>query len=235
MAGNSKNNNNNISKDKNNKTDDKENNDYHKVAVAITRRAKNWPWGSKSKPKPSNIVTDDNPNEFRSHAIEFSSGVDIAESLLRFARTHQRGLCVLSATGTVIDITLRQASGSITLLHGQFDIISLAGMFFPPRSVPPRLTTITIVLAHGLGQMIGGALVGPLWASGPVMVTVATFANAIYERLQSPTKINDKEEQSGDVDNDGNESGSSLPGTSGGGKPLVGGLINAQQVKFEPY
>ncbi|KAK7258880.1 hypothetical protein RIF29_24469 [Crotalaria pallida] len=139
--------------------------------------------GSKSKPKPSIIVTEDNPNEFRSHAIEFSSGVDIAESLLRFARTRQRGLCVLDVNGSVINVTLQQASSSIMLLHGRFDIISWAGSNDWWCIVG---SFVSIRTSYGNGGYI---------------------CQAIHERLQSPTKVNDMEEQSGDVDNNSNESG----------------------------
>ncbi|KAJ4963681.1 hypothetical protein NE237_023620 [Protea cynaroides] len=44
-------------------------------------------------------------------------------------------------------------------------------------------TGLTVYLAGGQGQVVGGIVVGALIASGPVMVIAVTFSNAIYERL----------------------------------------------------
>jgi len=90
----------------------------------------------------------------------------------------------MSGTGTVTNVTLRQPAspGAIVTLHGRFEILSLAGSFLPPPA-PPAATGLTIYLAGGQGQVVGGSVVGTLIASGPVVIMAASFSNAAYERL----------------------------------------------------
>ncbi|KAG5597406.1 hypothetical protein H5410_038638 [Solanum commersonii] len=140
--------------------------------------------GSKNKPKPPIIITRDSANALRAHAMEVNSGCDVNESLVNFARRKQRGICVLSATGCVTNVTLRQpaTSGSIVTLHGRFEILSILGSVLPPPA-PPGVTGLTIYLAGAQGQVIGGGVVGALIASGPVVIMAATFMNATFDRL----------------------------------------------------
>lgn len=89
---------------------------------AATRRPRGRPAGSKNKPKPPIIITRDSANALKAHAMEVTSGCDLSESLINFARKKQRGVCVLNATGCVTNVALRQpsSSGSIVTLHGRF-------------------------------------------------------------------------------------------------------------------
>ncbi|KAL1823192.1 hypothetical protein ACET3Z_009970 [Daucus carota] len=145
------------------------------------RRPRGRPTGSKNKPKPPIILTRDSANALRAHAMEVSPGCDVTESLNTFARKKQRGISVLSATGFVTDVTLRQpgSSGAILTLHGRFEILSLLGSILPP----PALPGLTIYLAGAQGQVVGGGVVGALIASGPVVIMAATFMNATFDRL----------------------------------------------------
>ncbi|KAL6983274.1 AT-hook motif nuclear-localized protein 16 [Sarracenia purpurea var. burkii] len=149
-----------------------------------TRRPRGRPAGSKNKPKQPIIITRDSPNTLRSHAMEVSSGCDLSESLLNFARRKQRGICILSATGCVMNVTLRQpaSSGAIVTLHGRFEILSLLGSILPPPA-PPGVTGLTIYIAGAQGQVVGGSVVGALIASGPVVIMAASFMNATFDRL----------------------------------------------------
>lgn len=93
-------------------------------------------------------------------------------------------MSVLSGSGIVTNVTLRHpaAPGGVITLNGRFEILSLSGAFLPAPS-PPGATGLTVYLAGGQGQVVGGNVVGSLVASGPVLVIAATFANATYERL----------------------------------------------------
>lgn len=149
-----------------------------------SRRSRGRPPGSKNKPKSPIIVTRDSPHALSTHLIEIVGGADVAESINQFCCRRQRGVCVLSGSGTVVDVTLRQsaASAAVIQLRGRFEILSVSGSFLPGRA-PPGSTGLTVYLAGGQGQVIGGTVVGPLLAGGPVMLVAATFANATYERL----------------------------------------------------
>ncbi|KAK4482802.1 hypothetical protein RD792_009972 [Penstemon davidsonii] len=154
------------------------------VEVGGNRRPRGRPPGSKNKSKPPIFVTRDTPNALRSHVMEIATGSDVAESIAHFARRRQRGVCVLSGSGSVANVTIRQpaAPTSAVALHGRFEILSLTGAFLPGPA-PPGTTGLTVYLAGGQGQVVGGCVVGPLVAAGPVMVIAATFGNATYERL----------------------------------------------------
>lgn len=150
-----------------------------------SRRPRGRPPGSKNKPKPPIIVTRDSPNALRSHVLEVSSGSDIVESVSVYARRRGRGVCVLSGSGTVTNVTIRQPAapaGSVVTLQGRFEILSLTGTVLPPPA-PPGSGGLSIFLSGSQGQVVGGTIVGPLMASGPVVLMAASFANAVFERL----------------------------------------------------
>lgn len=148
------------------------------------RRPRGRPPGSKNKPRPPIVITKESPNALRSHVLEIGSGSDIVESIAHFAQRRHRGVSVLSGSGIVTNVTLRQpaAPGGVITLHGRFEILSLSGAFLPSPS-PPGATGLTVYLAGGQGQVVGGAVAGALVASGPVIVIGATFTNATFERL----------------------------------------------------
>ncbi|OMO95529.1 hypothetical protein COLO4_15822 [Corchorus olitorius] len=200
--------------------DDRDTGDEPKEgAVEVgTRRPRGRPPGSKNKPKPPIFVTRDSPNALRSHVMEVASGTDVAESIAQFARRRQRGVCVLSGSGSVANVTLRQpaAPGAVVALHGRFEILSLTGAFLPGPA-PPGSTGLTVYLAGGQGQVVGGSVVGSLIAAGPVMVIAATFSNATYERLPI-----EEEEEGGSAGHGGG--GGQIQGGGGAGSspPAIG-------------
>ncbi|KAG4908492.1 hypothetical protein AAZX31_20G208200 [Glycine max] len=221
--------------------EEKENSDEPRegaIDVSTTRRPRGRPPGSKNKPKPPIFVTRDSPNALRSHVMEIAAGADIADCVAQFARRLQRGVSILSGSGTVVNVTIRQptAPGAVMALHGRFDILSLTGSFLPGPS-PPGATGLTIYLAGGQGHVVGGGVVGPLLAAAPVLLMAATFSNATYERL--PLEDDDQEHGGG---------GGSPPGITGGpgeasssisvynnNVPPNLGLSNGQHLNHEAY
>ncbi|KAI4354904.1 hypothetical protein L6164_003729 [Bauhinia variegata] len=186
----------------------------------IGRRPRGRPAGSKNKPKPPIIITRDSANALRSHVMEIANGYDIMEGVTNFARRRQRGVCILSGSGTVTNVTLRQPAspGAVVTLHGRFEILSLSGSFLPPPA-PPAASGLAIYLAGGQGQVVGGSVVGPLLASGPVVIMAASFGNAAYERLPL-------EEEETPV---------AVPGSGGLGSPgTVSGQQQQQQQQLMP-
>ncbi|XP_027362004.1 AT-hook motif nuclear-localized protein 23-like [Abrus precatorius] len=150
----------------------------------VGRRPRGRPPGSKNKPKPPVIITRESANTLRAHILEVGNGCDVFDSVATYARRRQRGICILSGSGTVTNVTLRQpaSAGAVVTLHGRFEILSLTGSFLPPPA-PPGATSLTIYLAGGQGQVVGGSVVGELTAAGPVIVIAASFTNVAYERL----------------------------------------------------
>ncbi|GFZ15439.1 putative AT-hook DNA-binding family protein [Actinidia rufa] len=155
----------------------------------VARRPRGRPPGSKNKPKPPVIITRESPNTLRAHILEIGSGCDVFDCVATYARRRQRGICIMSGSGNVTNVSLRQPSAAgaasaaaVVTLHGRFEILSLTGSFLPPPA-PPGATSLTVFLSGGQGQVIGGSVVGELTAAGPVIVIAASFTNVAYERL----------------------------------------------------
>ena len=148
------------------------------------RKPRGRPPGSKNKPKPPVIITRENGNAMRPHILEVAGGCDVGDSVASFSRRRQRGVCVMGASGTVSNVTLRQPTtpGATVTFHGRFEIISLSGAFLPHPSNAPT-TGLTVSLAGAAGQVLGGSVVGTLMAAGPVLVIAASFIGPTYERL----------------------------------------------------
>lgn len=209
------------------------------------KRPRGRPPGSKNKPKPPVIVTRDSPNVLRSHVLEVSSGADIVESVTNYARRRGRGISVLSGNGTVANVTFRQpatapgtngGAGGVVVLHGRFEILSISGTVLPPPA-PSGSGGLSIFLAGVQGQVVGGNVIAPLVASGPVILMVASFSNATYERL--PLEEEGGEGGGGEV-GEGGDGGppkaTSASPTSGAGQvQLRGNMSGFDQFGGDPH
>ncbi|KAG6419933.1 hypothetical protein SASPL_116447 [Salvia splendens] len=183
-------------------------------SAATGRRPRGRPPGSKNKSKPPTIVTRDTPNALGTHILEVSSGNDVVESVSAYARRRGRGVCILSGSGAVSNVSLRQPGGAApsVALQGRFEILSLSGTVLPPPA-PPGAGGLSVFLAGGQGQVVGGSVVGPLVAAGPVVLMAASFANAVFERLP--------------LEEEGSGAGSQSSGVSGGNSGCGGGLFSS--------
>ncbi|GMJ06163.1 AT-hook motif nuclear localized protein 24 [Hibiscus trionum] len=204
----------------------------------MNRRSRGRPAGSKNKPRPPIIINRDSANALRTHVMEIGDGCDIVESVATFARRRQRGVCIMSGTGAVTNVTLRQPGldGAVVNLHGRFEILSLAGSFLPPPA-PPEATGMTVYLAGGQGQVVGGCVVGTLICSGPVVIMAASFSNAAYERLPLG-----EEEEEGQLPIQGDgigPAGQQLLAESNANAPVFNGLppnlLNSIQLPSEAF
>lgn len=107
-------------------------------------------------------------------------------------------------------------------LHGRFEILSLTGTVLPPPA-PPGAGGLSIFLSGGQGQVVGGCVVGPLVASGPVVLMAASFANAVFERLpldheeEGPVQVQPTASQSSGVTGGGGGGAGGQLGDGGGG------------------
>ncbi|KAI5085099.1 hypothetical protein GOP47_0001268 [Adiantum capillus-veneris] len=165
--------------------------DSHGEVLHMGKRPRGRPPGSKNKPKPPLIITQDSEDAMRPHILEVAGGCDVAECLANFARRRQRGICLLTGSGTVANVTLRQplAEGATVTFHGRFEILSLSGCYLPSPVIPGGLT---ISLAGSQGQVVGGSVVGELLAASPVLIIAASFLSAPYERLPMANEEDDQ-------------------------------------------
>ncbi|KAJ4837771.1 hypothetical protein Tsubulata_014195 [Turnera subulata] len=180
------------------------------------------PRGSKNKPKPPIIITRDGESSMRPAILEISAGSDVIEAIIHFARRNRVGVSLISATGSVSNVTLRNPlphPTSAVTLHGPFNILALCGSFVgsfattqaaaPPSSSAasssssPNLgavhacSSFGVTLAGAQGQVFGGIVAGKMTASAPVMVVAATFLNPTLHRL--PAENHEAEHQENDT------------------------------------
>ncbi|GMG99587.1 hypothetical protein Nepgr_001427 [Nepenthes gracilis] len=113
---------------------------------------------------------------FTPHVITVDAGEDVAQKIMLFMQQTKRELCVLSASGSVCNASLRQpaTSGGNITYGGHFDIITLSGSYVR-SDLGGRAGGLSACLSSTDGQIVGGGVGGPLIAAGPVEVIVCTF------------------------------------------------------------
>ncbi|KAG5542624.1 hypothetical protein RHGRI_022224 [Rhododendron griersonianum] len=116
---------------------------------------------------------------FTPHIITVKAGEDVSSKIMSFSQHGPRAVCVLSASGTISNVTLRQAatSGGTATYEGRFDILSLSGSFLLTEVGGQRSRTggLSVSLAGPDGRVLGGCVAGLLTAASPVQVIVGSF------------------------------------------------------------
>ncbi|CAA6660741.1 unnamed protein product [Spirodela intermedia] len=97
-----------------------------------------------------------------------------------------RAICILSANGSISNVTLRQpgSSGGTLTYEGRFEIISLSGSFTTTANAGIRSRTggMSVSLAGPDGRMVGGGVAGLLLAASPIQVVVGSFLPNIMKQ-----------------------------------------------------
>ncbi|XP_074317735.1 AT-hook motif nuclear-localized protein 5-like [Silene latifolia] len=133
---------------------------------------------------------------FMPHVIHVQPGEDIAGKLLSFSQQRPRALCIMSGSGGVSAVTLRQpgsSAGTVTF-EGRFEILCLSGSYLVAETGGPRSRTggVNVSLSSPDGHVIGGAVSGTLVASRPVQVVVCSF---IYGIIKGKGKESDEKDE----------------------------------------
>ncbi|KAH8481028.1 hypothetical protein H0E87_031077 [Populus deltoides] len=151
---------------------------------------------SGSSSKKSQHVLGTAGHGFTPHVITVAAGEDVGQKIIQFLQQSTREMCILSASGSVMNVSLRQpaTSGGNISYEGRFEIISLSGSYIR-TDMGGRAGGLSVCLSDSNGQIIGGGVGGPLKAAGPVQVIVGTFV------------LDNKKDGSGK----GDASGSKLP------------------------
>ncbi|KAK4743489.1 hypothetical protein SAY87_001490 [Trapa incisa] len=128
---------------------------------------------------------------FTPHVITVNPGEDVLMKIMSFSQQGSRAICILSANGTVSNVSIHQPAslwGTLTY-EGQFEIISLSGSYMPVESdgTMGRSGGMTVSLAGADGQVLGGGLAGLLIAGSPVQVVIGSFLPG-YQQEHNPKK-----------------------------------------------
>ncbi|KAG6402659.1 hypothetical protein SASPL_134861 [Salvia splendens] len=203
------------------------------ATIEVVRRPRGRPPGSKNKPKPPVIITRDAAEPAMSpYVLELPGGVDIVDSTARFCRKRNIGLCLLSGSGAVTNVTLKQPSstpGATVTFHGRFDILSISATVLPPAAANSSPSSpFSLSLAGPQGQVVGGHVVGPLISAGTIYLVAANFSNPSFHRLQAAEQ--EEEDNSGCHESPKTISG----GGSGGAAPPPTYSYQADDVVWAP-
>lgn len=116
---------------------------------------------------------------FTPHVLTVNAGEDVTMKVMSFSQQGSRAICILSANGTISNVTLRQptSSGGTLTYEGRFEILSLSGSYMPSDNggTKSRSGGMSVSLAGPDGRVVGGGLAGFLIAAGPVQVVVGSF------------------------------------------------------------
>ncbi|XP_020589140.1 AT-hook motif nuclear-localized protein 10-like [Phalaenopsis equestris] len=132
---------------------------------------------------------------FTPHVITVSAGEDLVNKLVSVMQQGKRAVCVLSATGSILNPSFRQpaSSSSNDTYDGMFDIISLSGAltYAKDGGTVSRTGGLGICLSGVDGRIVGGGVEGPLIAAGPVQVIAGSFLIDIDRNFSASRKEDD--------------------------------------------
>ncbi|XP_061997189.1 AT-hook motif nuclear-localized protein 7 [Rosa rugosa] len=129
---------------------------------------------------------------FTPHILTVNTGEDVTMKIMTFSQQGSRAICILSANGTISNVTLRQpsTSGGTLTYEGRFEILSLSGSYMPTENAGTKSRSggMSVSLAGPDGRVVGGGLAGLLIAAGPVQVVVGSFLPGHQQEHNKPKK-----------------------------------------------
>ncbi|KAH9647493.1 at-hook motif nuclear-localized protein 3 [Citrus sinensis] len=144
------------------------------ASIPLTGEYSAWKRG-RGRPKIAYFVG----ANFTPHVLTVNAGEDVTMKVMSFSQQGSRAICILSANGTISNVTLRQptSSGGTLTYEGRFEILSLSGSYMPSDNggTKSRSGGMSVSLAGPDGRVVGGGLAGFLIAAGPVQVVVGSF------------------------------------------------------------
>ncbi|MFQ6651195.1 hypothetical protein Gotur_021977 [Gossypium turneri] len=169
---------------------------------ATARKPRGRPVGSRNRPKPAAVTARDGGSSVVQPAVlEITAGADIIETIISFARRNRVGVSVVSATGSVMNVTLRHPlfNAPCFSLHGSYGLLAMSGSFMafngaPSSSNRTPQSTFGVTLAGTQGQLSGGLVWGRLMVATEATVVLNTFVNPALHR-QLPFEVEDRRRQ----------------------------------------
>ncbi|CAA7407251.1 unnamed protein product [Spirodela intermedia] len=162
------------------------------ASASVTKKARGRPPGSGKKQQLAALGSAG--IGFTPHVITVKAGEDVSSKIMSFSQHGPRAVCILSATGAISNVTLRQAatSGGTVTYEGRFEILSLSGSFLLSESGGQRGRTggLSVSLAGPDGRLLGGGVAGLLTAASPVQVVVGSF---IIDGRREPQQVKPQE------------------------------------------
>ncbi|KAE9611216.1 hypothetical protein Lal_00012018 [Lupinus albus] len=159
------------------------------------KRQRGRPPGSKNKPKPPLVITQESEESLKPVIIEIAAGLDVVKVVENFARRRQVCISVISGSGSISNVTIRNPlphSPPFTF-HGPFTLLALTGTCIsgPSSSFPSNpnhnfssnTNTFGISLLGSQGDILGGVIDGKVVAGSNVTIMATMFKKAEYHKV----------------------------------------------------
>ncbi|CAJ1971367.1 unnamed protein product [Sphenostylis stenocarpa] len=162
-----------------------------------SKRKRGRPVGSKNKPKLPPIIDHHNHHAQKPIFIQVPRNSDVIEAVVKFARDYQVSVTVQSASGSILNATLRNSHSSTSafIVHGPFTLVSLTGtcLYNNPSVVSSSSSSSSsssnrdlccsfrISIASNLGQSLMGVVGGKVIAGDDVNVAATVFKNSMND------------------------------------------------------
>lgn len=156
--------------------------------VPLRKKGRGRPPGSGRKQQLGDLGSAGAGTGFKPHIITVQAGEDVWAKLMSFSQSTSQAVCIMSANGSISNVTLQQAAMSVgnVTYEGQFEILSLSGHFLPSESGGERIRTggLSVLLAGPDGHALGGGVAGVLTAASAVQVIVGSFGMQGQKQLK---------------------------------------------------
>ncbi|RWR82687.1 AT-hook motif nuclear-localized protein 10-like protein [Cinnamomum micranthum f. kanehirae] len=179
--------------------------------VLTTKRGRGRPVGSGNKRQAAVTDLGSRVVGLKPHILTVKTGEDVSGKIMSFPEHGLKGMCILSANGSISNVTLRQSStsgGTVTYeiprfqsidmmsVQGRFEILTLSGSYLLSESGGQRSRTggLSVSLAGSDGRILGGGVAGLLIAASPIQVVIGSFDLVGEDKLKltdpfAPLKI----------------------------------------------
>ncbi|XP_061352362.1 AT-hook motif nuclear-localized protein 9-like isoform X1 [Gastrolobium bilobum] len=126
---------------------------------------------------------------FTPHVLVVDPGDDVVSMILSFFQKGPLAVCILSATGAVSSVSIRQAgvAGGVLSYEGLFEILTLSGSCtYTSGTGGTHLKNgmLSVSLAKPDGRVFGGGIDSSLIAAGPIQLVMATFKQNISKQIK---------------------------------------------------
>ncbi|XP_020992836.1 AT-hook motif nuclear-localized protein 11-like [Arachis duranensis] len=123
---------------------------------------------------------------FTPHVMIVGTGEDVVSRILSFFQKGPRVVCILSATGSVSSVVIRQPGGLLRY-EGRFEILSLSGSctyINGTGNAYRKDGMLSVSLAKPDGMVFGGGIENSLIAAAPIQLVLATFKQNISNQIK---------------------------------------------------
>ncbi|KAI9074176.1 hypothetical protein K1719_043857 [Acacia pycnantha] len=161
--------------------------------LEVEKKPRGRPRGSKNKPNketPRPPVPCVGRDVMAPYILEVPDGNDIVRAIYQFSISKNTGLCVLAASGTIFDASLRPSSAASApgiAFPGRHAILSMSGTFaphqYPTSDYAPKPLAVSLTAPNG--HVFGGLVLGNLVSDGSVYVIAISFNRPSYYNISS--------------------------------------------------